>query len=142
MSYDEWLYSIKLLEKSNNVEVKDNLLDEEFNPNLVDRLEPKLIELIKTSFIKNVERIKASLDNIFDDNNILDLTLVDFKKKVKFVYELTNIKEIRDEKKESLKKMIVDETNKVYDILLDEARISDPYGILEQTIKNNRIKWS
>ena len=38
--------------------------------------------------------------------------------------------------------MIIDETNKVYDILLDEARISDPYGILEQTIKNNRIKWS
>ena len=104
MSYDEWLYSIKLLEKSNNVEVKDNLLDEEFNPNLVDRLEPKLIELIKASFIKNVERIKASIDNIFDDNNILDLTLVDFKKKVKFVYDLTNIKEIRYEKKESLKK--------------------------------------
>ena len=142
MSYDEWINSINILMKSNNNDIKDKLLKEEASNEKLYLLEPKLFDLIKIKFNNSVQRIIDSLAEILSDNYSLDLALIDFKKKVKFVYELIDIKIISDEKKDKLKEMIVSETNKVYDILLDEARYTDPYGILEQTIKNNRIKWS
>ena len=106
----------------------------------MNQLEPKLVDLIKIKFNKSVNNIIGSLDDILSDNYSLDLTLLEFRKKVKFIYELTDIKELSDEKKELLKNMIIEESDRVFDILLKNARITDSYGILEQTIKNNRIK--
>ena len=142
MSYDEWIDSINTLINKNDIDTKDKLLNEKYNENLVNQLEPKLVDLIKIKFNKSVNNIIGSLDDILSDNYSLDLALLEFRKKVKFIYELTDIKELRDEKKELLKNMIKEESDRVFDILLKNARITDSYGILEQTIKNNRIKWS
>lgn len=142
MSYDEWIDSINTLVNKNDIEIKDKLLNEKYNENLVNQLEPKLVDLIKIKFNKSVNNIIGSLDDILSDNYSLDLALLEFRKKVKFIYELTDIKELSDEKKELLKNMIIEESDRVFDILLKNARITDSYGILEQTIKNNRIKWS
>ena len=142
MSYDEWLEAIDVLLKRNDEEIKNKMLSENENHNINYMLEPKLIDLIKFKFNKCVSDIKASLEVIMEDNYVLDMTLSDFKKKVKFVFELIDIKNIREEKRNELYDTLKEGTEEVYRILLREASSVDSTGAYELTIKNNRIKWS
>ncbi|MBQ2639464.1 MAG: hypothetical protein IJF92_01730 [Bacilli bacterium] len=141
MSYEEWIECINILKNSNNEDIKNKLLDE-YNDNLKDMLIPKLIDLIKYKFNLSVQNILNNLDNIFSDNNILDMSLVRFRKEVLFIYSLTDIKEFTENNKNGLKDMVKRESKEVYDILIKESNKVDPTGILNMTIKNNVIKWS
>lgn len=142
MTYEEWLECINILKNKNDEDVKNKLLNEPLNENIQYILEPKIIELLKYKFGKSIEKIRTSLDETIYDANILDLELNDFKKELKFIMELVNIKELSDSNRKVIKEVVIEESDKVYEILIKEARISDPIGILEQVIKNNRIKWS
>ena len=140
MSYEEWIECINVLKKSNNEDVKKKILNE-YNDNLKDMLIPKLIDLVKYKFSLSVKSILNNLDDIFMDNNILDMQLVKFKKDVLFTYSLTDIKEFNADNKKGLKDMIKRESKEVYDILIKEASKVDPTGVLNLTIKNDIIKW-
>ena len=128
MSYDEWLEAIDVLLKRNDEEIKNKMLSEKDNYNINYMLEPKLIDLIKFKFNKCVSDIKASLEVIMEDNYVLDMTLSDFKKKVKFVFELIDIKNIREEKRNELYDTLKEGTEEVYRILLREASSVDSTG--------------
>ena len=140
MNYEEWIECINKLKKSNDEDIKNKLLNE-YNDNLKDMLIPKLIDLIKEKFGIAVKKIMDNLDDIYSDNNMLDMHLVRFRKDVIFDYKLTDMKELPDNVKDGLRDMIKKETKKVYDAITKEANIIDPTGVLNMTIKNNVIKW-
>lgn len=142
MSYEEWLKCLDLLKKKNDQEIKEKLLKEPINENLKPMLEPKIIDLINYKFDKLTENIIKNLYEIFTDNNILDLYLVNYKKGLKFLEELTYIKEIDISNQEILRKKLKDDTYLVYNILIKEANEIDSIGLLSLTIKNNMYKWS
>lgn len=142
MTYDDWITSLERLERVNDESVKKALLSEGRNENLMSILEPKLIELIKNKFTKSINEIIRTIDEMELDRNSLDLTLSEFKRKVKFVYSLIDIKEISDEQRNVLDELIKTQTTNVYNILLSKIRGADSSGVYEQTIRNNMIKWS
>lgn len=142
MSYDEWIDAINVLKERNDENIKNKIVSESLNLNLQEMLEPKLIELIKFKLNISINKIKNLLDDMFNDKYILDLYLNNFKRDLYFIVDLLNVKQLTNEKKESMKKKIIESTNETYDILIKEAQNIDPIGILEQVIKNNRIKWS
>ncbi len=142
MTYDDWITSLERLERVNDESVKKALLSEGRNENLMSILEPKLIELIKNKFTKSINEIIRTIDEMELDRNSLDLTLSEFKRKVKFVYSLIDIKEISDEQRNVLSELIKTQTTNVYNILLSKIRGADSSGVYEQTIRNNMIKWS
>lgn len=142
MSYEEWLKCLDILKKKNDQEIKEKLLKEPINENLKPMLEPKIIDLINYKFDKLTENIIKNIYEIFTDNNILDLYLVNYKKGLKFLEELTYIKEIDISNQEILRKKLKDDTYLVYNILIKEANEIDSIGLLSLTIKNNMYKWS
>ena len=142
MNYEEWINAIEVLLKKNDEELASKLINDEVSENIAKMLEPKIKELIKEKLKKNINDIVRSLDFILVDSNNLDLALNDFKKKIKFLYELIKIKVLTVEDKSELDSLIKEKTDDVYDILLNESRVADQYGIFESIVKNNRIKWS
>ena len=142
MNYEEYISIIDQLMNKSDVVLKDKLLDSIIDSNLYSMIEPKLEQLIKYRFQISINKMVKNLEFMFSDINNLDQYLVNFKKEIKFIYELTNINTISENKKNELKKMLKVETEKVYDILIDKANKVDITGVLSMTIKNNRIKWS
>lgn len=140
MSYEEWLKNIEILKENNNEEIKNKLLNDE-NINLKEMLEGKLIELIKYKFVKTTNKIIKNLVDIFSDDNILDMYLVNLKKELRFIYELTFLKQISNENQEYIRNFLKKEVNDIYNILINEARSIDTIGNKEITIKNNMFKW-
>lgn len=142
MSYDEWIQSLEILKNTNNKEIKEKLVSEEYNPNIADKIETKVLELIDFKLNKAIKSIISSIGEMLSNSFSLDMFMIEFKKKILFIDELLNIKQISVKKKELAKENLKNETEKVYNILIKESRGMDPYGIFETTIKNNKIKWS
>ena len=140
MSYEEWLKNIEILKENNNEEIKNKLLNEE-NINLKEMLEGKIIELIKYKFVKTTNRIIKNLVDIFSDDYVLDMYLIKLKKELRFIYELTFLKQISNENQEYIRTFLKKEVNNIYNILINEARSIDTIGNKEITIKNNMFKW-
>ena len=141
MNYEEYVDILENLKFSNNQLDKEKILKSSINPSLIPMLEPKIIELIKTKYQNAVNKMVDNLENIFSDQYYLDQYLVNFKKEVMFIYDLTGIKELKEDKKIMMQKMIKDETRNVYNILEQKANTLDLTGSLSMTIKNNEIKW-
>jgi hypothetical protein len=142
MPYEEWLDNLEILKKENNNEILERLKNEDINNNINNMLYPKIILTIKEKFKISINKIISDLELMFNDKNYLDLYLINFKKNIKFILELINLKQIPYDKKEDLKKEIIKGTEDTYNILIKESRKEDPTGMLELTIKNNKIKWS
>ena len=142
MSYDEWLLDIKTLENSNNQEIKEKMCNAEVNNNIRDMLSPKLVELIKKKFNNITKSILYEISNIFENEYSLDFYLVKMKKDLEFIHDMINIPQIFDESRNELKSTIETETEHVYQILIDEARVIDPIGQFELIIKKNKYKGS
>ena len=121
---------VKLLEKLKNTEI---------NPNINEMVYPKLVSAIKNRFTNSINKIINSLDIVFSDKNYLDLELLNFKKELKYLEELTKLKQIPDELKIDLYSTLVNESNNVYNILEKEADKIDYTGVYGSIIRNNRI---
>lgn len=143
MQYEEWLNILEELKTSStNIDTLKRMQNADVNPNFNNMLVPKLEELIKTKFNYSIEKIIKNLGDIFSDINYLDLTLLNFKKEINYVIELSKLKQIPPEKQIEIQIVLKTETNKVYDILCTEADKIDYTGGTSIIIKNNRIKWS
>ena len=88
------------------------------------------------------EKNTKELEYIFTDINYLDLSLLNFKKEIKYLLELINLQHIPEDIKQTSINKLKQDTNKVYDILIKEADKYDYTGVASMTIKNNMIKWS
>ena len=143
MKYEEWLNILEELKTSNtNIDTLKRMQNADVNPNFNNMLVPKLEDLIRTKFNYSIEKIIKNLGDIFSDINYLDLTLLNFKKEINYVIELSKLKQIPPEKQIEIQIVLKTETNKVYDILCTEADKIDYTGGTSIIIKNNRIKWS
>lgn len=143
MTYEEWLNIIEKLKTSNiNLEKLNIIKNTEINNNINDLLIPKIELLIRERFNKHINKIIKDLSNIFQDINYLDLTLLNFQKELKFLTELSTIKQLPNQKQNELKEMLKNESTKVFDILNNEATIVDHTGALTSVINNYRTKWS
>lgn len=141
MSYEEYIEILEQLKTKNDNDLKDKLLNSNVNSNLIQMIEPKIIMLVQEKFQNSINKMIANLETMFMNNYELDQYLLNFKKEIKFIFDLTNLKEITDSKRLETKTMIKNETNKVYDILINKANQIDMTGVLSMTIKNNEIKW-
>lgn len=143
MTYEEWLNIIEELKTDNiNIEKLNIIKSTDINPNINDLLIPKLELLIKEKFNNCINKIIKNLGNIFTDINYLDLVLLNYQKEIKFLIELSSIKQFPIQKQQELKDLIKNEGNKIFDILDKEALIEDYTGGLSSIINNYRIKWS
>ncbi len=143
MTYEEWLSIIEEINKlSINMTTLEKLKNAEINPNINEMVYPKLVSAIKNRFTNSINKIINSLDIVFSDKNYLDLELLNFKKELKYLEELTKLKQIPDELKIDLYSTLVNESNNVYNILEKEADKIDYTGVYGSIIRNNRIKWS
>lgn len=143
MTYEEWLNIIEELKTSNiNLEKLNIIKNTEINNNINDLLIPKIELLIRERFNNHINKIIKELSNIFQDINYLDLTLLNFQKELKFLTELSTLKQLPTQKQNELKEMLKTESTKVFDILNNEATIVDHTGALTSVINNYRIKWS
>lgn len=143
MTYEEWLESIEEINKTSiNMTVLEKMKNAEINMNINEMLYPKLVSAIRNRFTNSINKIINSLDIVFSDKNYLDLELLNFKKELKFLDELTRLKQIPDEIKIDLFSTLVNESNNVYNILEKEANKIDYTGVYGSIIRNNRIKWS
>ena len=143
MTYEEWLNTIESLKNTTtNKEILDKLKQEPLNNNLYDILRPKLENLIITRYELSVNKIIKELELIFSDVNYLDLSLLNFKKEIKYLLELIKIKQIPIDVQINQTLKIKEDTEEVYKILIKEADKYDYTGVFSLTIKNNMIKWS
>ena len=143
MTYEEWLSTIEQLNTTNtNQDLLNKLKQEPVNNNLSSMIVPKLVKLINNRFELSVNKIIKELEYIFTDINYLDLSLLNFKKEIKYLLELINIPQIPQDLKTSNIEKLKADTAKVYDILIKEADKYDYTGVASMTIKNNMIKWS
>lgn len=143
MQYEEWLNILEEIKTSStNIDTLKRMQNADVNPNFNNMLVPKLEDLIRTKFNYSIEKIIKNLGDIFSDINYLDLTLLNFKKEINYVIELSKLKQIPPEKQIEIQIVLKTETNKVYDILCTEADKIDYTGGTSIIIKNNRIKWS
>lgn len=143
MTYEEYLNLFNELKTPTyNNELLNKLKTIPINPNLQELLSPRYEDLINYKFTESVKKIKTDLPTIFDDNNYLDLYLVNFKKEINYLLEMLKIDLLPPSTKEQLTKTIKEGTDKIYEILINEANREDLTGIYALTIKNNQIKWS
>lgn len=143
MTYEEWLLTIENLHNTNiNQELLNKIKNTAINENINNMLIPKLVSMLKYRFDESVNKITRDIYQIFSDHNYLDLALLNFKKEISYLLELTNIKQLPNNIKEQLIDKFKSDTEKVYNILLKKADTEDYTGILSMTINNNRIKWS
>lgn len=143
MTYEEWLNVIESLKNTNtNKEILDKLKKEPLNDNLYDLLRPKLESLIIERYQLSVNKIVQNLESIFTDVNYLDLSLLNFKKEIKYLLDLIDINQIPLDIKVNQTLKIKEDTEEVYKILIKEADKIDYTGVFSLTIKNNMIKWS
>lgn len=143
MTYEEWLSTIEQLNTTNtNQDLLNKLKQEPVNNNLSSMIVPKLVTLINNRFELSVNKIIKELEYIFTDINYLDLSLLNFKKEIKYLLELINLQHIPEDIKQASINKLKQDTNKVYDILIKEADKYDYTGVASMTIKNNMIKWS
>ncbi len=142
MTYDEWLNLLKRLETTSHIEDIEKFKNEPLNENLNYLLVPKIKDMIITKFNKGIDRIIRDLDEIFSDENELDLSLVTFKKNLKVVLSLIDNNQIDEQTKSSLKRSIQDGTDGAYKSLYDAAIDADEDGIYKSIIYKNRVNWS
>ncbi len=143
MTYEEWLEIINYLKNGSHDQDKLKKLQQEpINNNINNLLIPKLKELIKSRFDYSIQKIINELDFIFSDVNYLDLSLLTFKKDLRYIKELTELKQLPKEEQDVLKDYINNQTESAYNILKKEADRHDYTGVLSITIDNNRFKWS
>lgn len=143
MTYEEWLNIIEELKSDNiNIEKLNIIKATQINENINSNLVPKLEQLVRERFNNSINKIIKNLGALFQDINYLDLVLLNYQKEIKFLIELSSIKQIPLDKQTELKDLIKIEGNKVFDILDKEAIVEDYTGGLSSIINNYRIKWS
>ena len=118
MKYEEWLNIIESLNNtSTNQDILNKLKKEPLNTNLEYLISPKLNNMIEKRFELSINKIIKELDFIFSDVNYLDLALLNFKKEIKYLLELTKINQVPIDIRVNQTNNIIKGTKEVYDIL-------------------------
>ena len=142
MTYNEWLELLDILKKSSKREYMDKLINEPTNNNIQDALSPKIKDMIYERFRTSIQNIIKNLEMMFEDVDLFDMEMVNFRKNIKLTMELINNNNLYVHDRIQIEKNLKEEVEETYKILEKEAIKSDDDGVLYNIIKNNRIKWS
>lgn len=142
MTYKEWTEILDILKTTSKKEYLNKFLNEPTNNNIIEFISPRIKNMLYDRMSHAINTIIKNLDMIFEDENLLDMELVNFRKNVITTYSLIESKNLLDPDKVELRINIKKQANETYDILEKEALNYEDDGILYTTIKNNRIKWS
>ena len=105
------------------------------NSNINEILEPKLIELVTEKTTKALKRILNNLNEIFKNPNSLTLSIRNLEKDKNYIFELCNLKQIKQETQIKLINTINEEINNVYNILEKKSLEIDKTGMYKRMIE-------
>ena len=140
MSYSEWLELLELLKTSSKKEYIEKFLNEPINNNLSQNLKPKIIDMLVSRFSYSVNTIISNIDYIFDDIDLLDIELVNFRKSCSTTLKMIDNIYLDEEDKKNIKDNINEGIVSTFQILEKQALQIDDNGVAYQIIKNNEIK--
>ena len=121
MTYSEWLELLDILKKSSKREYMDKLINEPINSNIQDVLSPKIKDIIYERFRTSIQNIIKNLEMMFEDVDLFDMEMVNFRKNIKLTMELINCKNLYVHDRIQIEKNLKDEVEETYKILENEA---------------------
>ena len=142
MTYNDWLDFIKKIETSKLSDdmldvIKNNQLNDSFKENVLTKMDEAIYKRLSTA----TENISSKLTYLFEDEYLMEMQLVIFKKEAKILYKIVKSGIFSQEYVEKRTEQIRDDVDKIFDILYNEANKIDFSGVLGMSIKNNRIRW-
>ena len=141
MNYNEWLDTIELIKKSNrNRQYLEKMINAEDNKNINELLEEKLLDLINYKLNKAINKITININEIFHNTSTIDFSLNDFKKDIKYIKNICNLKQISNNTRERLLETIYQSSDKVYEIIIKKSLEIDRTGMYKSIINKTRIK--
>lgn len=141
MNYNEWLDTIELIKKSNrNRQYLEKMINAENNKNINELLEEKLLDLINYKLNKAINKITININEIFHNTSTIDFSLNDFKKDIKYIKNICNLKQISNNTRERLLETIYQSSDKVYEIIIKKSLEIDRTGMYKSIINKTRIK--
>lgn len=141
MNYNEWLDTIDLIKKSNrNRQYLEKMINAENNKNINELLEEKLLDLINYKLNKAINKITININEIFHNTSTIDFSLNDFKKDIKYIKNICNLKQISNNTRERLLETIYQSSDKVYEIIIKKSLEIDRTGMYKSIINKTRIK--
>ena len=142
MTYNDWLDFIKKIETSKLSDdmldvIKNNQLNDSFKENVLTKMDEAIYKRLSTA----AENISSKLTYLFEDEYLMEMQLVIFKKESKILYKIVKSGIFPQEYVEKRTEQIRYDVDKIFDILYNEANKIDFSGVLGMSIKNNRIRW-
>lgn len=142
MTYNDWLDFIKKIETSKLSDdmldvIKNNQLNDSFKENVLTKMDEAIYKRLSTA----TENISSKLTYLFEDEYLMEMQLVIFKKETRILYKIVKSGIFSQEYVEKRTEQIRDDVDKIFDILYNEANKIDFSGVLGMSIKNNRIRW-
>lgn len=143
MEYNKFIEIIEKMVKShNNKTLLENLQSLNLSPDLENYVIPKIDDLVSALLTKSINSILKNINNIFSDRNYLDLTLLEFIKDLVYINNIIKCTVTDDEYKTKIHNKVLENADKVFDILLKEAKKHDYIGEYTHIINNYKKKWS
>ena len=89
MSYEEWINSLEIINKSRrNTNHLEQLEKEDINPNIEKQLSERIENTIKDKLKSTVKRVKREISSMFKDENSLEFILSSFQKDLIYLKRL------------------------------------------------------
>ena len=116
------------------------MINAENNKNINELLEEKLLDLINYKLNKAINKITININEIFHNTSTIDFSLNDFKKDIKYIKNICNLKQISNNTRERLLETIYQSSDKVYEIIIKKSLEIDRTGMYKSIINKTRIK--
>ena len=141
MNYHEWLNNLKKIEKKNDYEVLEKLKNEPENQNLKKIISIQIQNTIKTKYNNIVKKIINEIEDVLDNEETLDLTLINYKKNINYIIELLKNKQMNKEEINEIKEYLINKDLQIKKILKENAYEFDNTGSFIRIIESNKIEW-
>ena len=139
MTYNEWLETIELVEKSNrNHTYLQKMISAPNNENINELLKPKLVDLITNKLKKAIKRIIHNLRDTFHNSNTLEFTISNFEKELEYIYSICNLPEIDQNTRNEIMVAIKEQRDRVYEILINKSLEIDRTGMYKIIIEKKK----
>lgn len=139
MTYNEWLETIELVEKSNRNHIYlQKMISAPNNENINELLKPKLVDLITNKLKKAIKRIIHNLRDTFHNSNTLEFTISNFEKELEYIYSICNLPEIDQNTRNEIMVAIKEQRDRVYEILINKSLEIDRTGMYKIIIEKKK----
>ena len=142
MTYNDWLDFIKKIETSKLTDefvdfVKKNQISENFKGQVLQKMDEAIFNRLSVT----LQNVVAKINYLFEDEYLMDMQLVIFRKEVTVLYKLVRSGIFPQDYVENKSNVIRESTDQIFDILCNKANEIDFTGVLAMTIKGNKIRW-